>query len=94
MEFSSDTRMKEIEGLAREFFDNVIKDEKPVFVSDEATIWDVSMAAAEELLKACSDYYRVPVSMDDLKLPLWELIPSLNERRKRAAEYRVPNAGS
>jgi hypothetical protein len=82
MEFSSDTKMKQIEGLAREFFDNVIQDEEPVFVSDEATIWDVSMAAPEELMRACSDYYRVPVSMDDRKLPLWQLIPSLNERRR------------
>jgi hypothetical protein len=83
MEFSSDTKMKQIEELAREFFDNVVRDEQPIFVSDEATIWDVSMAAPDELLKACSDYYRTPISMDDLKLPLWQLIPSLNERRGR-----------
>jgi hypothetical protein len=86
MEFSSDTKMKEIEGLAQEFFDNVIRDEEAIFVSDEATIWDVSMAAPEELRKACSDYYRVPVSMEDLKLPLWKLIPSLNQRRTRSEE--------
>ena len=85
MEFSSDTKMKEIGELAQEFFDNVIRDQESVFVSDEATIWDVSMESPEELRKACSDYYGIPVSMEDLKAPLWELIPSLNQRRRRFA---------
>jgi len=74
--------MRKIEGLAREFFEYVISDEEPIFVSDEATIWDVSMARREELLKACSNYYRVSVSMEDLNLPLWELISSLDKRRR------------
>ncbi|MDQ2776980.1 MAG: hypothetical protein M3Y57_18970 [Acidobacteriota bacterium] len=85
MEFNSDTKVKEIEDLAQEFFEKVIRDEEPIFVSDEATIWDGSMAAPEELLRSCSDYYRVTVFMDDLKLPLWELIPSLDERRRQIA---------
>ena len=82
MEFSSDAKMKEIGALAQEFFDNVIRNQESIFVSDEATIWDASMEAPEELRRACSDYYEVPVSMEDLKVPLWELIPSLNERRR------------
>ena len=82
VQFSSQTKMKEIEELAREFFDNVIPDQDPIFVSDEAKIWDVSMAGPHELLKACSDFYRVPVSIDDLRLPLSELIPTLDQRRR------------
>jgi hypothetical protein len=85
MEFSSDTKMQEIEELAQEFFEHVISDEEPIFVSDEATIWDVSMAAPEDLVKACSEYYGVPVSMEDLKRPLWELIPLLDQRRREIA---------
>lgn len=70
MAFSSDTKMEQIEAVAREFFDNVIRDQELIFVSDEATIWDVSMATHDELVQACSDYYRTSVSMEDLRLPL------------------------
>jgi hypothetical protein len=85
MEFSSDTKMQEIAELAQEFFEHVISDEESIFVSDEATVWDVSMAAPEDLVKACSEYYGVPVSLEDLKRPLWELIPWLDQRRRKIA---------
>jgi hypothetical protein len=54
-----------------------------LFVSDEATIWDVSMAAPEEITKRCSEYYGIPVSMDDLKQPLWKLLSQLDAARAR-----------
>ena len=85
MEFSSDVEMRKIPELAQEFFEQVLFDEESFFVSDEATIWDVSMAAPEELLKRCSEYYRTPVSSEDLKQPLWKLIRQLDERRNRPA---------
>jgi len=47
----------------------VLYDEEPsAFVSDEATIWDVSMAPTpDELLVRCSTYYGRPVSLEDLR---------------------------
>jgi hypothetical protein len=42
VEFSSDVEMRKIPELAQEFFDQVLFDEESFFVSDEATIWDVS----------------------------------------------------
>ena len=42
MEFSPDEKMRKIPELAREFFEQVLSDEyEPLFVGDEATIWDV-----------------------------------------------------
>jgi len=82
-EFSSNERMLEISELAEELFQHVLYDEEPLFVSDEATIWDVSMAGPEEVIRRCSDYYGVPVSMEDLKQPLWKLLPQLDAARKR-----------
>lgn len=83
MEFSSDDKMQQIAALAHEFFEHVLSDEyEPVFVGDEATIWDVSMAAPEELVRRCSEYYGTSVSLDDLKQPLWKLLPQLSARRK------------
>ena len=72
MEFSSDVETRKIPALVEAFFEHVLFDEEPIFVSDEATIWDVSMAAPEELLRRCSEYYKKPVSMEDLGQPLWE----------------------
>ncbi|HEY6390478.1 MAG TPA: hypothetical protein VIX89_04320 [Bryobacteraceae bacterium] len=83
MDFSSDEEMRKIPELAEEFFACVLYDEAPLFVGDEATIWDVSMATPEELLKRCSEYYGTSVSLDDLKQPLWRLLPQLSARRKR-----------
>ena len=86
MEFSSDAEMQRIPELTREFFEQVLFDEDPLFVGDEATIWDVSTAAPEDLIKRCSEYYQTPVSQEDLRQPLWKLIRQLNERRNRRPE--------
>jgi len=86
MELSSDKEMQKIPELTREFFEHVLFDEEPVFVGDEATIWDVSMATPEDLVKRCSEYYQTPVSQQELAQPLWKLIRHLDERRHRRPE--------
>lgn len=80
MEFSSDAEMQIIEDLKREFFEHILYDEEPVFVSDEATIWDVSMSSADDLIDRCSKYYGTPVRIDDLHQPLWKLLRQLKEK--------------
>lgn len=92
MEFSSDIEMQKIPELTQRFFEHVLYDEEPLFISDEATIWDVSMATAEELIRRCSQYYGKPVSEADLAQPLWKLIRQLNlpatTRTKDSSESR------
>jgi hypothetical protein len=39
MEFSSDVEMRRVSLEAQEFFEKVLYDEEPLFVSDEATLW-------------------------------------------------------
>lgn len=82
MEFSSDTEIRKVPELLDELFVHVLYDEEPLFVSDEATIWDVSMADPEELLKRISAYYGSPVSIEDLKLPLWKLLRQLHDQHR------------
>lgn len=85
MEFSSDREMRKIPQLAQEFFEHVLSREyEPLFVSDEAKIWDVSMAAPEELIRRCSDYYGASVRLEDLEQPLFKLLPQLDKVRKNA----------
>ena len=85
-EFSSDERMRKISALAQDFFDHVLDGEEPFFVSDEAKIWDVSMDSPEELIRRCSEYAGEPVSLEDLKQPLWKLLPQLSATRKNHSQ--------
>ena len=78
MDFSADIEMRRLSREAQEFFEKILFDEAPIFVSDEATIWDVSTSTGDELLDRCSKYYGKPVSIDDLKQPLWKLLQRLN----------------
>ena len=86
VEFSSDERMRKISALAQDFFDRVLDGEEPFFVSDEAKIWDVSTDSPEELIRRCSEYAGEPVCLDDLKQPLWKLLPQLSAKRKNHSQ--------
>ncbi len=70
--------MQKIPELTREFFEHVLYDEEPLFISDEATVWDVSMSSAEELIDRISRYYKKNLALVDLSQPLWKLIRQLN----------------
>lgn len=76
--------MRKVSLEAQEFFDNILSGDEPVFVSDEATIWDVSTATADELLERCSNYYGRSLDLEDLNQPLWKLLRKLNDGRKKA----------
>jgi hypothetical protein len=81
--FSSNSEMQKMPELTQEFLEHVLYDEEPLFISDEATIWDVSMSTSEELTRRISDYYGKTISESDLKQPLWKLIRQLNEGSDR-----------
>jgi hypothetical protein len=78
MEFSPSAEMDRIQDLTDDFFEHVLYDEKPLFVSDEATIWDVSTSEAPDLIIRLAQHYQKPVTMDDLKQPLWKLLRQMN----------------
>ena len=77
--FSSDSEIQNIPELMQEFLARVLYDEEPLFTSDEATIWDVSMSTSEELTNRIFEYYGKSVSDADLKQPLWKLVRQLNK---------------
>lgn len=86
LEFAPNTEISRVSDLAHEFFEHVLYDEEPLFVSDEATLWGVSMAGVDEVLERCRKYYGVPLSLEETQeLPLWKLLRMLDERRKAAA---------
>ena len=85
MEFSPDTQIRKLSGLVEELFQNVLYDEEPLYVSDEATLWGVSMSDVDDVLRRFQKYYGVPVSLEETqRQPLWKLLLMLVERRKAA----------
>ena len=84
VEFAPAHEIKKIPELVKDLFENVLYDEDPEHgLSDEATIWDISMAAPDDLLLRVTKHYGKPVTMADLKQPLWKLLPQLNEGRPK-----------
>jgi len=83
MKFSSDEKIRAISALTKELVQHVLYDEEPIFIGDEATMLDVSLADPSELLRRCSDYYKTPISLNDLRRPLWQLLPELEARRAK-----------
>jgi hypothetical protein len=81
MEFSPDVQVRKYAELFDELFKCVLNDYEPFFVSDEATIYDVSTASPDELLTRLSDYYGRSVSLEDLRQPLWQLLLHLRPGR-------------
>jgi hypothetical protein len=84
LKFATD---KDIQGLGpelAEFVQHVIPDEEPLFISDEATVWDISFSATEdELIDRCFIYYGVHLRAEELKQPLPRLLRDLNRRRTK-----------
>jgi hypothetical protein len=85
MELSSDIEMRRLSMEAQEFFEKVLYDEQPIFVSDEATILDLSTLSIEQLSERCETHYGEALSSEDLRQPLWKLLRRLNEGRTGAA---------
>jgi len=80
MEFSSDVEMKWIAALAQQFYESILP-AVPFFVSDEATVLDVSDEGPEELLARILQPRGKSLSLNDLHQLLWKLIRQLNEGR-------------
>ena len=82
-EFGLDNEISRVRYLADELFEKVLYDEDPVFVSDEATLWDVSMSDVSDVLQRVRTHYGVPLTLEETQqLPLWKLLLLLDKRRR------------
>jgi hypothetical protein len=85
-ELVPDHRTKKIATLLDALFRDVLHEDEPIFVSDEATLLDVSLAAPDDLIRRCSAYYQTTVTAADLRTPLWKVLPELAKRRVSARD--------
>ncbi len=84
IQFAGDENMRRIAPLAEEFFANILYDEEPLFVSDEATIWDCSLGPdTDKLRERCRNFYGVDLHPHDFKRSLWSLIEHLDRSRTK-----------
>ena len=69
---ASDTRMQERDSQVNTFYSQILlPDEEPGFVSDEATLRDVSLAPDGELIQRVQERYGRALSEGDFKKPFW-----------------------
>ena len=78
MEFAPDVEMRKIADLAERFYEKIM-DDPPLFISDEASVLDISGDAPEELITKIAAVYGRTLSMNELRQPLWKLIRQLYE---------------
>ena len=57
--------------------------ERPWFVSDAATLWDIYVGDEAEFIDKCRRHYGVDLDPGKFRIPVWELIDYLEANRRR-----------
>jgi hypothetical protein len=82
---ADDEHMRGLEPLAEEFYESILRpDEEPGFVSDEASLLDISLAPEEVLIEKIKSHYGKTVTKFDLRRSFWSLLTDLNADRAPA----------
>ena len=81
---SSETTDALPDAMKIEFFTKILYYEEPIFISDEATIWDIWSGDLPEILSRCSLHYGIPVTKKDTAQSFWKFLLVLNQRREWA----------
>ncbi len=82
IQFADDEHMRGLEPLAEEFYKSILRpDEEPGFVSDEASLLDISLAPEELLIEKIKSHYGKTVTKFDLQRSFWSLLRDLNASR-------------
>jgi len=67
--------------FAREFYEAVFdEDERPYFVSDAATLYDIFAGEESDLVARCAKKYGIRLTENDFRVPVWKLLDSIQER--------------
>ncbi len=74
-EYISDTEIKKRSLLVKNFLEKILhKEELPMFISDEARLFDLSSDLEQELITKIARLYGVKLTSDHLQLKLWQLV--------------------
>jgi hypothetical protein len=80
-QYGSETEIKKRASLVQKFLLEIISpEEQPIFVSDDATVFDISSDDESVLLSKIINTYNVTLSNKDLHLKVWQLIDLINKK--------------
>ena len=78
-QYGSETEIRKRASLVQIFLIQIISpEEQPSFVSDDATIFDISSDDEIVLISKIASSYNVTLSKKDLQLKVWQLIDLIN----------------
>ena len=76
--FGESDKVKDREKSLSEFLDRMFDPEdRPYFIADEATLYDIYAGDDEELSQRCKKWYGRELERRDFLLPIWQLLDSL-----------------
>jgi hypothetical protein len=82
IQLADDEHMRGLEPLAEEFYESILRpDEELGFVSDEASLLDISLAPEEQLIEKIKAHYGKTITKFDLRRSFWSLLTDLNTNR-------------
>jgi hypothetical protein len=78
-------RMNKRKLLAEEFYNNVLEPEEiPCLVTDEASLYDIFAGDEFELINKVKIKYGVNISLEQFKMPFWQLLEYLKEHNNKS----------
>ena len=68
--------------LVQDFLEKIIHpEERPLFVSDDATVFDICSDDEHSLITKVADKYGVRLSNQQLQLKIWQLVDLLSDAK-------------
>ncbi len=90
-DYGSTTEMDRRPILSQEFYGVAFStEERPFFVSDCASIYDISPGDETEIVCRCKSHYGVTLTEKHLRMPLWKVLDFLSENRRIAGLDESP----
>ncbi len=77
------TEMEKRKKQANEFYFSVLDPEEiPYIVTDEATLYAIYIGDEKEIINKIKQKYNVYISVEQFKIPFWQLLDFLENNRK------------
>jgi hypothetical protein len=79
--FGDTTKLNEREKELKEFLEQMFDEsDRPYFIADEASIYDIYAGDDSDFAKRCERCYGYRLAPSDFRLPLWKLLDVLYHR--------------
>jgi hypothetical protein len=80
-EFGDTPRLDERQRELKQFLDRMFDDaDRPMFVADDASIYDIYVGDDTESAERCERFYAHKLITSEFRLPLWKLLNVLYHR--------------